>query len=333
MRALLILREDTRVFGCLMKIIDYKLADFSGKSVTRLAEDLVLLFFADFSSTDKNIASFLRQLEVLLERLFSGVTKNEFPLLFDEDLMINRIIKIYLNKYEHREYLRLLFDKIFIEAIDLRKYLNELKQKQQKNDVEFELIQNDGITNYTNDSTYNGENNADGLYSPQTRIISDHFSSGTKQDLGNLQLKKVEEQKSSSYSTPGNFFKMTTEEILLICDGIISRITRKLPYMPLSIRYLCKLLEKCSIQYGNKNPNLSTRKIIMDILFNKWWLLAFMKPSENGLLRNCANENSFILQLKPVVKVLKAVLYDKSIDGVSTESTLISSFVTSKKYF
>ena len=56
-----------------------------------------------------------------------------------------------------------------------------------------------------------------------------------------------------------------------------------------------------------------------------------MKPTENGLLKSCAAESEFITQLKPVLKVLKSVLYDRPIDGLAVPSESVKEFVQSKK--
>ena len=69
----------------------------------------------------------------------------------------------------------------------------------------------------------------------------------------------------------------------------------------------------------------------MDLLFQKWWLHALMKPEENGLLKSCAIEHVFIMQLMPVLKVLKNVLYGKLLDDPSSYAISVNSYITAKK--
>ena len=70
----------------------------------------------------------------------------------------------------------------------------------------------------------------------------------------------------------------------------------------------------------------------MDAVFNKWWLHALMKPSENGLLSNCSPESNFTIQLAQAVKVLKAIFYDKPISE-STFSPIEKEFIIEQQYF
>jgi hypothetical protein len=83
MRVLLMLREDRQVFQYLVKVLDDP-ASFAGmtlppKFLENFATDLVVLFFADFSSTEKNVVSILRQFEGLIQKLFKGFANGEFP--------------------------------------------------------------------------------------------------------------------------------------------------------------------------------------------------------------------------------------------------------------
>ena len=39
------------------------------------------------------------------------------------------------------------------------------------------------------------------------------------------------------------------DKVILICEGILHRIKKKLLYMPLPMRYFCKLLEKIAEEY------------------------------------------------------------------------------------
>ena len=66
--------------------------------------------------------------------------------------------------------------------------------------------------------------------------------------------------------------------------------------------------------------------VIFDILFNKWWTRALMKPAENGLLTNCEPEVSFVRVLKEAIRVLKLVFSNKTISSYT-----IMAFINSKR--
>ena len=69
----------------------------------------------------------------------------------------------------------------------------------------------------------------------------------------------------------------------------------------------------------------------MDILFTKWWMHGLLRPLECGLLKNCAPEKGFIADLKEVVKVLRVILYDKSVPDLNINKSELEVFITEKK--
>jgi len=69
----------------------------------------------------------------------------------------------------------------------------------------------------------------------------------------------------------------------------------------------------------------------MDILFTKWWMHALLKPLECGLLKSCAPEQGFMTDLKQVVKVLKVILYNKSVPDLNINIPGLEVFITEKK--
>ena len=71
----------------------------------------------------------------------------------------------------------------------------------------------------------------------------------------------------------------------------------------------------------------------MDVLFTKWWMHGLLRPLECGLLRNCASEREFMIDMKEVVKILKVVFYDKPVSDLISFTPAISQFVISSQYF
>ena len=162
-------------------------------------------------------------------------------MLFDEDLIVNKLIKEYLKKYEHREYMLLIFGKLFEKATDMNKYLKDLRGRKG----------NEGImanaTEATSDVLSVGEKSSDGQSdtSPMTKFIEDHFNAQSKPGVippaGSEEVKIIAEDHGSE--------KLTNDDVFLICDHILEMISKKLLYMPLSMRYFCKLLERITHKF------------------------------------------------------------------------------------
>ena len=135
--------------------------------------------------------------------------------------MVNKMLKAFLNNSNNREYLQLLFKPIFYEATDLMTYANRI----------------------TTDKKECGEDNSSFDIAKK--------SSGTPTSvIEELKPKDYTENSKTKYETsiaktPKNL-KTTPKNITLICQGILKRIIKKLNYMPLCTRYLCKILEEIS---------------------------------------------------------------------------------------
>lgn len=67
----------------------------------------------------------------------------------------------------------------------------------------------------------------------------------------------------------------------------------------------------------------------MDIVFNKWWLPSLVKPSKSGLLSSCVSDSIFAFQLKPVIKILKLIFFDKEPDPQLSHA--LNHFIAAKK--
>jgi len=217
---LLTIKQSSKLFQHIIRKLDMKRPPYSSVFLDRFAKDFVLLFFADFSSAERNVINILRQLEELIKNVFRNfIEGKDFSLYGSEDLMINRMLKAFINSADNRDYLNLLFGKLFDEATSMHKYLGRLYGKRYS------------INTKTIDNK-----------EPGTLVITDHFREGIpeKSSTSDPNPKKVEEKI--------NFEKlimepMEGENVLLICDGILRRITGKLIFMPLPMRYFCKMLE------------------------------------------------------------------------------------------
>ena len=72
--------------------------------------------------------------------------------------------------------------------------------------------------------------------------------------------------------------------------------------------------------------------VIFELLFNNWWTKVLMKPLENGLLKNCEEELSFLTDLEEAVKVLKLVFCERLPPDTKFSSKIIEEFIFTKRY-
>jgi len=72
--------------------------------------------------------------------------------------------------------------------------------------------------------------------------------------------------------------------------------------------------------------------VIFEFLFNNWWAKILVKPLENGLLKNCEEESSFLIDLKEAVKVLKLVFCERLPPDTKFPSKIIEEFIFVKRY-
>jgi len=70
----------------------------------------------------------------------------------------------------------------------------------------------------------------------------------------------------------------------------------------------------------------------MDVLFQKWWQSALVRPVEHGIMRLCVLEESFDKTLKLILKILKAILYGKLLEDTGPATQQYNNFISSKKY-
>ena len=214
------LRDCPQLFQYLIKTLDSGKLKYENEMLDRFARDLVLLFFSDFSSAEKNGVNILRQLEVMIANRFNDYVSNRsFALYGGENLMINRIIKVFINSTENRDYLNLLFGKLFHEATDFKKYLIKLHKKKSKSKSVHDL--------------HNMPN--------ECILQSNNPNSNTNQ------VPKKANDVDSTKKKPTDIIE--DENMYMLCEAILNRITSKLIYMPLSMRYFFKMLEKIVILF------------------------------------------------------------------------------------
>lgn len=69
----------------------------------------------------------------------------------------------------------------------------------------------------------------------------------------------------------------------------------------------------------------------MDILFQKWWQSALVRPAEHGIMALCVLEESFDKTLKIILKIIKGVLYGKLLEDMGPGTQHYNHFINSKK--
>ncbi len=134
-------------------------------------------------------------------------------LFYEKSLFINRLINAYLKRSENREYLHLLFGKIMDRLYSANNApAADVPEEQKRRPTESSLA-------------------TASLLSPDGPIPKELRRSMTVQSRSALEESCPKETVD---------WKRTEE----ICEEFIHSVTKKLIYMPLSVRYLCKLVEK-----------------------------------------------------------------------------------------
>jgi hypothetical protein len=143
--------------------------------------------------------------------------------------MVNRLIKAYLKKSDCREYNRMLLHKFLEKGQDMTKYLSAMKVKQ-------------GV-----------QQSVPLLCAPNSKHGQESGSSGSD-SRSESDISRKRTQRPSGEDIKFNKDKSETEvlsaaDTALICEALLERITKTLVYMPLSMRYICKLAEKLASAY------------------------------------------------------------------------------------
>ena len=152
--------------------------------------------------------------------------------------MINKLIRAYLKKSENREYTLQLFGKLFEKVMDMPKFVRDLRIRKQGDNPTQVSTTSEGLG--SEDKQY--DSILELPMSPSTRFIEDHFT--TQVPKFELKVVPVMVEEDTKAPNEQQTRKLDTEAVLLVCDHILETITKKLLYMPLSIRYLCKMLDR-----------------------------------------------------------------------------------------
>lgn len=126
--------------------------------------------------------------------------------------MINKMIRAYVKKYENREYTQHVFGQLFEKTTNLKKYLKEIKLPKE--------------LSFCSD--------------PEAETSSPNFEERLP-GSSSFSTKSSEEIKLCSEENP-SLENLSIGNIIIICNSLLDGIIKKLLYMPLSMRYLCKLV-------------------------------------------------------------------------------------------
>lgn len=137
-----------------------------------------------------------------------------------------------------------MFGKLFEKSINLKKFLNDLKRGKGQNNIKEknkeEVKEKEKIVR--SKTQIEGE---------KSLVFIENYinttASANEDSTKSQPIVKEEEFKIVVEETPADI-TLSTEEVVLICDNLLENIVKKLTYMPLSMRYLCKLIEKLTLQ-------------------------------------------------------------------------------------
>eukprot|EP00826_Nyctotherus_ovalis_P066187 TRINITY_DN9762_c0_g1_i14.p2 TRINITY_DN9762_c0_g1~~TRINITY_DN9762_c0_g1_i14.p2 ORF type:complete len:273 (+),score=59.82 TRINITY_DN9762_c0_g1_i14:163-981(+) len=105
-RLLAELREDCSLLLLLVNAID-SMQEQDEVLLNVLAEDIIENLFADFTSVEENVSRILRHLEFLFNNTHTGLTAA--GAVFESTKFLNKLVKAFLQRPEHRQYLAMLF--------------------------------------------------------------------------------------------------------------------------------------------------------------------------------------------------------------------------------
>jgi len=107
-------------------------------------------------------------------------------------------------------------------------------------------------------------------------------------------------------------------------DLIINAIITNINSIPLNIRYLLKVIEA-------QIPSKKIRQVLIELLFENWWLPCLMLPIENNIIAFNTNNTQYHLNMLSIIRILKATLYNRPIDDESIFAALVNNFVQGKR--
>ncbi|MDR3547342.1 MAG: hypothetical protein P4M11_03540 [Candidatus Pacebacteria bacterium] len=74
------------------------------------------------------------------------------------------------------------------------------------------------------------------------------------------------------------------------------------------------------------------RRLLIDLIFEKWWLPALMSPTEHGIVTCICAEESYLTTMLSVIRALQTVLYSRPLEDDSEFAREVNKFAANKLY-
>lgn len=229
MKSLFMLREDKNLFHFLVNTLENNAAGMTDEKLESFADELIFLFFADFTSNERNIIGILRHFKYLIAENFKKYSENkDCVILYNDAHMVTRLIKSYIKRTENREYLRLMFSKILDRMASMDQYLKE-KQRMFRRERTEEMRKG------------SMKQPASVIINPRLIEEDEASTTASRSPKGSL----IEDPGASSKedAKERKDLPLTASDIIFICDEMLGQATKMLEFMPLAMRYLFKLIE------------------------------------------------------------------------------------------
>ena len=295
--------------------------NYNADKLEEISENLIKLFFADFVSTDQNN---IRILIIFADLIRSALSESK-DTWYSYRPFVNKLIEGYFNRIENREYLKFIF----------KNALNEISLTEKE--IEEEAQMSEMIKDEENEFV---------VLDPKSLEEKKRINSNDSKDLQNdTKLIMYEENKTESkgvgnteyikdYYSDLNVSESICEvidfheEIYNVCNHFVGSITTKLLYMPLSIRYLCKLIQKICNELFKENKINYIYKILKDLLYHCWWKIALFNPNAYDIIKISLGKSSSVKKkINRASDLLGKVLYGNSVPEASNYSSKLFDFI------
>ena len=70
--------------------------------------------------------------------------------------------------------------------------------------------------------------------------------------------------------------------------------------------------------------------MLVELLFEKWWMPALVSPAEYGIIVCTGPEDAYTTTILSIIKMMKAVLYNRPLEGRADLITPVNNYVASK---
>jgi len=293
MKLLFALRDSTKLFVIMTKEIEAK--NFEVSHLTFIAEDLIKLFFADFAVSEHSIVRILKIFEELLKTCFTESADT----WYSYRLFINALLEAYFDRIENREYLKLIF----------RKGLNGISLSVK--DIETE----------------------EGLPEPNFNYVAISSDKKTSEEENKSLAEEVNYKRPKKIDSVTNKEELKgmidySNEVYDICNKFVVNIATKLMYMPLSIRYLCKLIQRLCNEIFKENAISFLYKALADLLYHCWWERVLLNPSAYDIIKISLGRNSSVKKkIASASELLRRVLYDDKLPETINYSSKLAEFI------